>query len=314
MIPYLAKFEKSSKKFNSYEDRASDPVNEWNFFSLLHSIFPYLNLNEDAYTIPLLASPHDQWVVSTDMLVQGTHFDIIRDSYEEIGFKAVACNVSDIYAMGAVPVQFLLSIAIPKQQTLTELTALLNGIRSAADYFNLALVGGDTTSTHNGMVLSLTIYGQQHQSKLINRSGAKVGDAVYVLGTVGKSAATNYKISIHDLKQIKTEVLHDLIQQNMIHAMSDISDGIARSAYDISRASNVGLELTLDELNDTKAYGIEHVLQGGDDYALLLTIPKSSIVLPLSLHRIGRVVCQSGVWLKQGKTKKLLKKFGYNQF
>ena len=246
-------------------------------------------------------------VVSTDMLVEGIHFDLAYTPLKHLGYKSVVVNVSDIYAMNAFPKQITVSIAISNRYSVEALEELYEGIRLACEYYGVDLVGGDTTSSPKGMVISITAIGQGEKERLAYRSGARAGDLICITGDLGAAYLGLQLLEREkriwqenpdvqpDLenqqyvvgRQLKPEARRDVIetfQQVGLKptSMIDISDGLASEMFHICRASGVGAlieesgvpihpESELLALK-FKLDPITCALSGGEDYELLFTI------------------------------------------
>lgn len=139
-------------------------------------------------------------LITTDMMVEGVHFDLDFATPYQIGFKLISVNVSDIYAMGGEPCYFLLNIAVDKNMTTKFIDSLFEGIKDAMKLYNTSLIGGDLSATHKNMSLSATFVG--FTRKYIQRSGANIGDRIYVTGNLGDSAC-----GLELLKKIKRPIL-----------------------------------------------------------------------------------------------------------
>lgn len=264
-------------------------------------------------------------VMSTDMLVEDVHFASHTMSYEDIGWKALAASVSDIAAMGASPRQALLSLAIPPLTRVEDLEELYQGVADLATLYAVDIVGGDTVKSKDQLVLSVTLTGEVQTGRSLLRSGAKVGDVLFVTGTVGGSAAaldyltTPGRISL-DAKQQETllafhrrplpqvKVGSWLSQSGAGHALNDISDGIASESNELAQASRVVLEVYREALplapevilycKINELDPVSFALYGGEDYQLIGTLSESRWEeavaaceqLGSPIHRIGRVV------------------------
>lgn len=242
----------------------------------------------------VMALPVGSRLVSCiDTLVQGRHFHADWQQIDElafsIGYKAVAVNVSDIAAMGAVPHSILLAIALPERLANEQwLIKFAQGLFHACQLFGVALIGGDTTRSDN-LVLSISAQGLlAADTPAIYRSGAKVGDKIYVSGTVGDAA---YALKHPDTAQ-GTELAHRLhmptprtalgaiLAKIGATAMIDISDGLYQDLGHICQQSTVGVRLYLDQLPSSEVLASVDVserllcqLTGGDDYELVFTLP-----------------------------------------
>ena len=224
-------------------------------------------------------------VVSTDMLIEGIHFDLMYHPLKHLGYKAVVVNLSDIYAMNAIPKQIFVSIGISNRFSVEAVEELYWGIKKACERYGVDLAGGDTTSSPRGLVLSITAVGQGLQEKLVYRNGAKVGDLICVSGDFGEN---NYLIG----RQLKPEARVDIIdlfdKNNIIPtSMMDISDGLASEVFHLCKQSNVGafieeegVPLLIDTELQAIQFGLDPItcaLSGGEDYELLFTVKPEDI-------------------------------------
>ncbi len=251
-------------------------------------------------------------VVSTDMLVEGIHFDLAYTPLKHLGYKSVAVNLSDIYAMNAFPKQILVAIAISSKYSVEALEELYDGIRTACAHYGVDLVGGDTTSSPKGMTLSITAIGQCEPELLTYRNGAKPGDLICITGDLG-AAYLGLQILEREKKiwlehpelqpnlensqyvierQLKPEARKDVIEvfrkiQLKPTAMMDISDGLSSDIFHICKQSGTGalLEETGVPIRpDVQLQAIEFrldpitcALSGGEDYELLFTIDPKDV-------------------------------------
>lgn len=251
-------------------------------------------------------------VVSTDMLVEGIHFDLAYTPLKHLGYKSVVVNLSDIYAMNAFPRQITVSIAISNRYSVEALDELYAGIRAACEAYGVDLVGGDTTSSPKGMVISITAIGQGEKELLTYRNGAKVGDLICITGDLGAAYLglqllerekqiwqdnPDVQPDLEDQKyaigrQLKPEARRDMIETFRKTglkptAMIDISDGLASEIFHICRQSGVGAlieesgvpmhpEAELLALK-FKLDPITCALNGGEDYELLFTIDPGDV-------------------------------------
>ncbi|MGB1121697.1 MAG: thiamine-phosphate kinase [Saprospiraceae bacterium] len=241
-----------------------------------------------------------QTVVSTDMLVEHIHFDVMYTPLKHLGYKAVVINLSDIYAMNATPRQITVSLAISNRYSVEALEEFYKGVYLACEKYNVDLIGGDTTSSTKGLVISVTAIGRAVPEKLAYRNKAKAGDIICVSGDLG-AAYLGLQIYLEnpnikpDLEQqdylvgrlLKPEARADMIDyfakaELIPTSMMDISDGLASEIYHICSQSDVGA--FIEEGNvpihpDTEAQAIKFkfdpitcALSGGEDYELLFTI------------------------------------------
>lgn len=251
-------------------------------------------------------------VVSTDMLVEGIHFDTAYTPMKHLGYKAVAVNLSDICAMNAVPTQITVSIALSNRYSVEALEDLYAGIKAACDAFEIDLVGGDTTSSPKGMVISVTAMGFAQTDDIVYRNTAKVGDLICITGDLGGAYVglqllerekrvylenPGVQPNLEEQKyivgrQLKPEPRLDAIKyfkQAGIKptSMIDISDGLASELFHICTQSGVGAlieesgvpihpETELMSIR-FKLDPISAALSGGEDYELLFTVSPSDI-------------------------------------
>ena len=246
-------------------------------------------------------------LLSTDMLVEGIHFDLSYSPLKHLGYKAVSVNVSDICAMNGIATQITVSIAVSNRFSVEAIEELYSGIKLACENYKIDLVGGDTTSSTSGLVISVSVLGEVEKKKISYRNGAKINDLVVVTGDLGAAylglqilkrekeiflsnpgvqpdlQGNDYALQ----RQLKTEarsnfvkVLDDLdiIPSSMI----DISDGLTSEILHLSKHSDVGITIYEDKLpidyttmnlaKDLNLNPIFCALNGGEDYELLFTI------------------------------------------
>lgn len=262
-----------------------------------------LSVGDDAAVIDHFGR---QTVVSTDLLVEGIHFDLMYTPLKHLGYKSVVVNISDIYAMNATPTQLVLSIAISNKFSVEALDEFYEGVYAACDKYNVDLVGGDTTSSQRGFVISVTAIGEVAPDSYVKRSGAKVNDLVCVSGDLGGAflgltilerekkifKETGAQPDLENRAYIigrllKPEARKDVIayfseREIIPTSMMDISDGLSSEMLHICKQSNVGCVLYEDKLpvnEESKdfAYKLELdptacALSGGEDYELLFTV------------------------------------------
>ena len=263
-----------------------------------------LGIGDDAAVLDLSKG---QTVVSTDLLIEGVHFDLSYMPLKHLGYKAVMVNLSDIYAMNAQPTQITISLAVSNRFTLEALEELYAGILLGCKNHKVDLVGGDTTSSTSGLTLSVTAIGSVEEEKITRRSGAKENDLLVVSGDLGGAYSglqilerekavfkvnpnnqpdlSSYAYSIE--RQLKPEARKDVIELlkelNVTpSSMIDISDGLSSEILHLSKASQVGFHLFEDKLpidpevikicEEFKLNTTTAVLNGGEDYELLFTV------------------------------------------
>ena len=246
-------------------------------------------------------------LVSTDLLVEGVHFDLSYMPLKHLGYKAVAINVSDICAMNGDAKQITLGLALSNRYTVEALEELYDGIKLACEHYGVDLVGGDTTSSTSGLMISVTVLGEVDKNKITYRSGAKVNDLIVCTGDLG-AAYLGLQILNREKEMFKenptiqpdltgndyvlrrqlkpeaaikyTRILKelDIVPTSMI----DISDGLSSEALHLSKSSEVGITLHEDKIpvdytamnlaNEFNMNPIFCALSGGEDYELLFTI------------------------------------------
>lgn len=246
-------------------------------------------------------------VISTDMLVEGVHFDVTYMPLKHLGYKAVMVNLSDIYAMNAIPEQITVSIAVSSRYSIEALEEIYTGIKTACDFYKVDLVGGDTTSSLAGLMISITAVGSAPHDKIVYRSGAKEHDLICMSGDIGgaymglqvlereKSVFKEHPDMQPDLagydyvleRQLKPEARHDVIKALgefgvVPTSMIDISDGLASEILHICKNSEVGAQIYEEKIAiDYATYKVAEdfnfnatmaALNGGEDYELLFTI------------------------------------------
>ena len=250
-----------------------------------------LGIGDDAAVVT--ADPSAQTLITTDMLVEGVHFDLSFTGPFELGRKSLAVNLSDIAAMGGKPRFALLSLAIPPDLTLEFLDAFMNGFISRGERYGVALIGGDTCASRTGFVISVTLLGEQQHDRIVRRSGARPGDLVYVTGTLGDAALglellrqgerEGAAVNRHRDPLPRTEAGLVLAESRLASAMIDVSDGLLADLGHILDQSGVGATLFLDRLPLSPEYlekagrvtndPLAFPLSGGEDYELLFTVP-----------------------------------------
>lgn len=247
-------------------------------------------------------------LVSTDLLVEGIHFDLTYTPLKHLGYKSVIVNLSDIYAMNGRPRQITVSLAISKRFTVEHIEELYSGIRLACDIYGVDLVGGDTTSSRSGLVISVTAIGDAPKDSIVYRSGAKDTDLICVSGDLGaaymglqllereKVASAGQKDFQPEFggkeyiieRQLKPEARRDIIdalakEDIMPTSMMDVSDGLSSELLHICKASNTGCRVYEDRIpidyqtavmaEELNMNLVTAAMNGGEDYELLFTVP-----------------------------------------
>ncbi|MFR9594019.1 MAG: thiamine-phosphate kinase, partial [Rikenellaceae bacterium] len=220
---------------------------------------------------------------TSDMLVEDIHFTRSTTSAYDLGRKSLAVNLSDVAAMGGRPVATLLSLSIPKDLDPTWAEEFMRGYHSLSARHNVALVGGDTTSSASQITINVTAIGRTSDSNIKRRSAAKVGDIIMTTGQLGNSAAglrqlmrgegDGVFVAAHRLPMARVAEGVWLGEQSGVHAMMDISDGVGSDIRHILSRSGVGAQIDLDKL--PTQHDPRTALCGGEDYELLLTVSPS---------------------------------------
>lgn len=289
------------------------PISSLGEFGLIEHLTRFFKLNNNSSLLgvgddaAVLEFKNTQTLVSTDMLIEGVHFDLSYVPLKHLGYKAVVVNLSDLFAMHATPSQITVSIAVSNRFPLEALEELYQGIELACKNYKVDLVGGDTTSSTQGLIISITALGSASKEKIVRRKGAKENDLIVVSGDLGGAYAglqilerekavfkvnpnsqpdlSSYTYSIG--RQLKPEARGDVIDllnslEIVPTAMIDISDGLSSELLHISKASQVGCHIYEEKLpidpevlsicEEFKFNSTTAALNGGEDYELLFTI------------------------------------------
>ncbi len=268
-----------------------------------------------------------QCLVTTDMLVEGTHFELNKNTPEEIGRKSIACSISDIAAMGCSAKYAVVSICFPQETKASFAKKLFLGMKKLAESYKIAIIGGDIVSSKKLLVINVTMYGDNNGVNPIARSGAKSNDAIMVTGALGGSILEKHVTFKPRLKEGM------LLNKNFnINSMIDISDGLASDLNHILEESKVGAILYENKVpisaaakklaRKTGLPALHHALHDGEDYELLFTISgKESEKLleyksfPVRLSIIGHIIKSKGLKLRGSNSKlKNIKSMGYKHF
>lgn len=253
----------------------------------------------------------NQTVITTDMLVEGVHFDLSYVPLKHLGYKAVVVNLSDLYAMNAQPSQITVSLAVSNRFPLEALEEIYEGIQLACRQYQVDLVGGDTTSSTTGLILSITALGHGTPENIVQRKGVQPNDLLVVSGDLGGAYAglqilerekavfkvnpqsqpdlSPYTYSIE--RQLKPEARKDIIEllaewKLVPHAMIDISDGLSSEVLHLCQHNDLGCHVYEEKLpidpevikicEEFQINSSTAVLNGGEDYELLMALPPSA--------------------------------------
>ena len=265
-------------------------------------------VGDDAAVVAI--SDDEVMLVTTDLLLEGIHFNLMYTPLMHLGYKAVMINLSDIYAMNGKAEQITVSIAVSNRFPLEALEELYAGIKKACDYYKVDLVGGDTSSSLSGLVISVSAIGRAKKSEVVYRSGAKENDLLVVSGDLGgaymglqllerekevfkANPSMQPDLEGNDYlleRQLKPEARQDIIQflkqlDVKPTSMIDVSDGLASEIFHLTKASKLGCtiydeKIPIDAKTSMAAldFNIDPVtcaLNGGEDYELLFTISMS---------------------------------------
>ncbi|MEN7550963.1 thiamine-phosphate kinase [Rapidithrix thailandica] len=263
-------------------------------------------IGDDAAVLVNLEGQHT--VVSTDMLVEGVHFDLSYMPLKHLGYKAVAVNVSDIAAMNVIPKQITVSIAVSNRFSVEAVDELYEGIRLACENYKVDMVGGDTTSSRAGLVISVTAIGQGKADEIVYRDTANKGDILCVTGDLGGAymglqvlerekqvflsnqemqpelSGKEYVVRRQLRPDARTDIIHELKEIGLLPtSMIDISDGLGSEVMHLCKGSGLGAVIYEEKLpidqetyhvatDEFKMSAITCMLNGGEDYELLFTI------------------------------------------
>jgi len=263
-------------------------------------------------------------LVTTDLLLEGVHFDLVYAPLKHLGYKAAVVNFSDIYAMNGQPKQITVSLGVSKRFSVEDLEELYAGLELACNNYGVDLVGGDTSASLTGLTISITCIGEGEKGKIVYRDGAKANDLICVSGDLGSAymglqllerekvvftanseAQPDFEGKDYILqRQLKPEARKDIIealkQKGIIpNAMMDISDGLSSELMHICSQSNVGCRIYEDKIpiNYQAAVMAEELnmnivtcaLNGGEDYELLFTVPLDDYDKIVAMENVGIV-------------------------
>lgn len=297
----------------SQESNEPTPLTSFGEFGLIEHLTKKVKLVNKSSVVGIgddaavIDNSSKKTLVTSDMLCEGVHFDLLYTPAKHLGYKAVVVNISDIYAMNGKPGQVTVSLAVSNRMSVEFLEDLYEGIELACKNYQVDLVGGDTVSSNSGLVVGITAIGEVDKKDLVLRSGAKDNDLICVSGDLGAAFMglqllerekavfeSDQKVqpdfSGHDYvleRQLKPEARHDVIEalkQSGVKptSMIDISDGLSSELLHICKASNRGCAIYEDKLpidpttvslaEQFKLSGPTAALNGGEDYELLFTV------------------------------------------
>lgn len=295
------------------EEKATEisTIGEFGLIDLLTKDFPLRNassLKGVGDDCAVMNYKDTDVLVSTDLLVEGIHFDLTYVPLKHLGYKAAVVNFSDIYAMNGHPRQITVSLAISKRFTVEHMEELYAGIRLACEIYGVDLVGGDTTSSRSGLVISVTAVGDAPRDRIVYRSGAKDTDLICVSGDLGAAymglqllerekvasagrkdfepqfAGKEYLIERQLKPEARRDIIENLAKEGIVPtSMMDISDGLSSELLHICKASDCGCRVYEDRIpidyqtavmaEELNMNLVTAAMNGGEDYELLFTVP-----------------------------------------
>ena len=294
------------------KDKSLESIGEFGLIDIIKKKFNSKNndsliigIGDDAAVIS--KSKDDYFLISSDMLVEGIHFDLTYHPLKHLGYKSVTTNISDIYSMNGFANQITINLGLSNRFSLNAIEEFYKGVKIACEEYNIDLVGGDTTSSKTGLIISVSAIGNVLKNKLTLRKTAKKNDIICVSGELGRSyiglqilereksvfltnpemqpELSNYSDLIE--KQLKPKARKDLIEKlsefNIIpNSMIDISDGLASDLIHLSVQSNLGVKIYEEKLpilkstiltaNELNLNPTTCALNGGEDYELLFSV------------------------------------------
>ncbi|MEJ2006076.1 MAG: thiamine-phosphate kinase [Cyclobacteriaceae bacterium] len=289
-------------------------INELGEFGLIDRITGGFQNKHDTTVMSVgddaaIVNPPDnqQMVITSDMLLEGVHFDLAYMPLKHLGFKAIAVNISDVAAMNAIPSQVIVNIGLSNRFSVEAVEELYEGIRIACEAYNVDLAGGDTNASRSGLTISVTAIGFGEKNMITRRSGVKEQDIVCVTGDLGaaylglqilerekqvflsnpdmqpKLEGYDYLIQRQLRPEARKDIIHELRERKIVPtSMIDISDGLASEVFHLAGKSKVGFrifedkipldKITYDTAIEFKIDSTTCAMNGGEDYELLFTI------------------------------------------
>lgn len=299
-----------------FENNSRTELSSLGEFGLIDHITKHIELTQES-TIKgvgddaaILNFNNEQIVVTTDMLLEGIHFDLAYVPLKHLGYKAITVNLSDVFAMNAKPTQVLVSIGVSNRFSLEAIEEIYQGMNIACKRYGVDLVGGDTSASKQGLVISVTAIGKQSAEKIVKRTGASINDLVCVTGDLGAAymglqlleREKNVYLSNPEIqpdlegydyiveRQLKPEARKDMVDlfseiKLIPSSMIDVSDGLASEILHLCKSSNLGANIFEEKIpidpmtyDSARAFNLDPTvcaLSGGEDYELLFTIKQS---------------------------------------
>jgi thiamine-monophosphate kinase len=292
------------------------------------------------------SSANNVILITTDTLVEDVHFFKDKIHPGNLGQKAMSVNISDIAAMGGTPENAFVSLSIPSDLDVDYIQSLYEGFKSAADNYNIGIIGGDTTLSPDKIVISITLIGSMPEDEVLYRSGAQTGDKIFITGSLGSSSAglDIIKNEIDQDKWAKLTMSHLypvpgipagrlIASSKLANSMIDISDGLIADLNHLCTESHLGAEIDFNKIplddeirqfcSEAGKNIEEYVLYGGEDYVLLGSVPlsnESELAEILQIHGldyaiIGQMTEETGIYLSySGNDKRKVDPRGYDHF
>lgn len=259
-------------------------------------------------------------LLTCDMLVDGVHFRFDRAKPESIGWKALACSVSDVAAMGGLPQFAVVSLGVPKSFAVERLEKIYHGLQRMADTCGVSVVGGDTVRAPR-LTLDVMVIGRVERTRLVLRSSAREGDHLMVTGALGGAVTSGRHLTFTP----RWQEARALGERFPMHAMMDLSDGLAGDLRHLTTASRVGAVVEESAIPRARGATVTAALTEGEDFELLFTVPPTvsaallewaAGALRCGVTKIGEIVpAKQGVTLQQPNGKRIpLKPSGYRHF
>jgi len=305
-----------------------------------------LGIGDDAAAVELPGG--DLLLVTTDLLMEDVHFRLSWGNFAQLGWKALAQNLSDIAAMGGVPTHVVIALALPARMTAEQAVDLYRGLSELAAKSEVDIIGGDTIRSSGPLTIGVTVMGQVPAAQLLTRAGGHAGDALFVTGALGAAAAgvrildsgrpapdNLYPAILTQLQpQPRLAAARSLAASSCVTAMMDLSDGVATDLHRLCRASGAGAVIERDRLpiapvvqtacawlaeGGTSCDPLEMALCGGEDFELLLAAPPDAeetlrrLTAPLTLTRIGMLTASPDILLRD-ETGALPLPWGFTHF
>ncbi len=282
-------------------------------------------------------------LISSDALVEGIHFNLAYCTPEDLGWKALAVNLSDIAAMGGKPLYVTTSIALPKNLPARFVVSLYRGLAKLARQHSVIVVGGDTCASIQHLFVDVTIVGEVEPKKMLTRHGARPGDLLFVTGELGGSALGLEQLTQrqrsrrsalprrHLRPQPRCFAGRFLADRRLASAMIDTSDGLSTDLHHLCEQSRVGAVLRAEDIPLPRVISsgqaqasrplLDYALNGGEDYELLFTVPEyKKRLVPeniegVPIHEIGKITAETQVcWLRTGMNKQKILPGGFDHF